>query len=102
MYMFGHNYTKRDNEVVRYLYLQGIIVHVIQCSYKCRLVKLCCTSDSSTCCGLAMGDVGFHNSKHLLAKFKNQDKQLLIYTVVVFLENSAYSHTMQEVVDACI
>lgn len=28
MCMFGHSYTKRDNEVLRYLYLQGITVHV--------------------------------------------------------------------------
>ena len=28
MYMFGHSYTKRDNEEDRHLYLHGIIVHL--------------------------------------------------------------------------
>ena len=71
MYMFGHNYTKIDNEEDRPVSPRN---HCAFNSYRWRLIKVCFARDSSTCHGLATGDVDFHNSKQHFAKFGVQKK----------------------------
>ena len=53
------------------LYLHGIIVHLTAIDED---IKVCFARDSSTCHGLATGDVDFYNSKQHFEKFGVQKK----------------------------
>lgn len=62
--MFGHNYTETMTESVNFTYIESF-----GNSSKGGLTKVCCTSHANICRDLAVGDVDFHDSKQILARF---------------------------------